>query len=32
MESRTLSNKIKDHLDALKIGKVEDTFGWNYFV
>jgi branched-chain amino acid aminotransferase len=32
MESRTLSNKIKDHLDALKIGKIEDTFGWNYFV
>jgi len=32
MESRTLSNKIKDYLDALKIGKVADTFGWNYFV
>ena len=32
MESRTLSNRIKTHLDALKIGKVEDSFGWNYFV
>lgn len=32
MENRTLSNRIKEHLDALKIGKVEDTFGWNFFV
>ncbi|MFN4951378.1 MAG: branched-chain amino acid aminotransferase [Flavobacteriales bacterium] len=31
-ENRTLSNRIKEHLDALKIGKVEDTFGWNFFV
>lgn len=32
MENRTLSNRIKEHLDALKIGKVEDTFCWNFFV
>ena len=32
MENRTLSNRIKEHLDALKIGKVKDTFGWNFFV
>ena len=32
MESRVLSNRIKNHLDALKVGEVEDTFGWNYFV
>lgn len=32
MEGRTLSNRIKEHLDGLKIGKVEDTFGWNFFV
>ncbi len=29
MESRTLSNKIKAHLDGVKNGTVEDTFGWN---
>lgn len=29
LESRTLSMRIKDHLDALKVGKVEDHFGWN---
>ncbi|MFM7595674.1 MAG: branched-chain amino acid aminotransferase [Flavobacteriales bacterium] len=32
MEHRTLSNRIKEHMDALKIGKVADTFGWNCFV
>jgi branched-chain amino acid aminotransferase len=32
METRTLSNRIKNHMDALKIGKVEDTFGWNFIV
>jgi len=29
METRTLSNKIKAHLDGVKNGTVEDTFGWN---
>jgi branched-chain amino acid aminotransferase len=28
LESRTLSNKIKNHLDALKTGRIEDQFGW----
>ena len=32
VETRTLSNRIKSHMDALKIGKVEDTFGWNFIV
>jgi branched-chain amino acid aminotransferase len=29
METRTLSNKIKEHMDAIKLGEIEDTFGWN---
>ena len=29
METRTLSNRIKAHLDGVKNGTVEDTFGWN---
>lgn len=28
VESRTISNKIKDYLNDLKAGKVEDTHGW----
>lgn len=28
VESRELSNKIKNYLNDLKAGKVEDTFGW----
>lgn len=32
VESRTLSNRVKRHLDALKIGKIDDTFSWNYFI
>ncbi len=28
IETRELSNKIKNYLDDLKAGKVEDTFGW----
>jgi hypothetical protein len=28
-ETRTLSNRIKQHMDDLKAGKVEDTFHWN---
>lgn len=28
IESRTLSNKIKDHLNNMKSGKVADEFGW----
>ena len=32
IETRTLSNKIKAHMDALKMGEIEDTFGWNFKV
>lgn len=32
IETRTLSNKIKNHMDALKTGEIEDTFGWNFKV
>jgi branched-chain amino acid aminotransferase len=32
IETRTLSNKIKAHMDALKLGETEDTFGWNFKV
>jgi branched-chain amino acid aminotransferase len=28
LETRTISNKIKDHLDGIKAGKVKDEFGW----
>jgi branched-chain amino acid aminotransferase len=28
LESRVLSNKIKNHLDGIKTGLVEDAFGW----
>ncbi len=28
VEERKVSNKIKDHLEALKRGKVEDKYGW----
>jgi len=28
VEGRTISNKIKNYLDDLKAGKIEDTFGW----
>ena len=29
LETRTISNKIKQHMDAIKLGDMEDTFGWN---
>jgi branched-chain amino acid aminotransferase len=32
LESRTLSNRIKEHLDAIKTGRAEDTFGWCFKV
>lgn len=32
METRTISNKIKNYINDLKVGKVEDPFGWNYKV
>lgn len=28
VETREISNKIKNYLDGLKAGKIEDTFGW----
>ncbi len=28
LEERTFSNKVKNYLDDLKSGKIEDTFGW----
>lgn len=28
IESREISNKIKNYLDDLKSGKIEDTYGW----
>ena len=28
VETRTFSNKVKNYLDDLKSGKVEDTLGW----
>ena len=28
IETREISNKIKDHLDGIKAGKVKDEFGW----
>jgi branched-chain amino acid aminotransferase len=28
LESRHISNKIRNYLDDLKSGKIEDTFGW----
>ena len=32
LEGRTLSNKIKNYLNDVKTGKVEDTHSWNYKV
>jgi branched-chain amino acid aminotransferase len=32
LESRTLSNRIKERLDAIKTGRAEDTFGWCFKV
>lgn len=32
IESRILSNKFKNYMDALKTGEIEDTFGWNFKV
>jgi branched-chain amino acid aminotransferase len=32
LERRTISNKIKSHMDALKAGEVEDELGWNLLV
>ena len=28
VESREISNKLKKHLNDIKLGKLEDTFGW----
>jgi branched-chain amino acid aminotransferase len=30
LESRTISSKIKNYLDDLKTGKIEDIHGWNF--
>ena len=32
LESRELSLRIKNHLDAIKLGEAEDSFGWNALV
>jgi branched-chain amino acid aminotransferase len=32
METRTISNKIKAHMDALKAGEVADEMGWNFLI
>ncbi len=32
LESRTISQKIKNYLDDLKTGKIEDEMGWNFRV
>lgn len=32
LETRTISNKIKSYMDALKAGEVEDELGWNLLV
>ncbi|MFM7301095.1 MAG: aminotransferase class IV, partial [Crocinitomicaceae bacterium] len=32
LETRTISNKIKSYMDALKTGEVEDELGWNLLV
>jgi hypothetical protein len=32
LETRTISNKIKAYMDALKAGEVEDELGWNLLV
>ena len=32
VEGRTLSNKILSALDDIKLGKIEDKFGWIYKV
>jgi branched-chain amino acid aminotransferase len=28
IETREISNRIKDHLDGIKLGRVKDEFGW----
>jgi branched-chain amino acid aminotransferase len=32
LEGRTISNKIKAYMDDMKIGKINDDFGWNFKV
>lgn len=32
IETRTLSNKLKKHLEEIKIGLSADEFGWNFLV
>jgi branched-chain amino acid aminotransferase len=32
VETREISNRLKEYLSGLKIGQIEDPFNWNYFV
>lgn len=32
VESRVMSNRLKEYLSGMKIGLTEDIFNWNYFV
>lgn len=32
VETRQISNRLKEYLSGLKIGQTEDIFNWNYFV
>jgi branched-chain amino acid aminotransferase len=32
IETRSISNRLKEYLSALKIGQADDIFNWNYFV
>lgn len=32
MESRTISNRIKDYMNALKYQEIDDEMGWNFLI